>query len=422
MPNNKLIEHTKQFEKKIIKLSSNMYSAVGFAASNIHMIEGDKSLTIIDTSESTKAADNVLKEFRKISAKPIECIIYTHSHRDHISGAQIFSSNKNIKIIASSEFKSDLVDLDENKISPKKALMRRTQAQFGIGLSIQERVSLGCGPANRPMEGLGEGYIAPNHLINKNQKIDLDGVKAKLILAPGETQDHMVIWCPKEEVLFSGDNWYYSFPNLYAIRGTPYRDFQLWADSLIIMANLKPEVIAPGHTMPVFGKSKIQDVLISTSEAISHIIKHTSEGMDSDKNIDDIVDTIKLPDHIKHKPWLEEFYGKLSWSVKAYATGVLGWYDGNPTNLGNISSQKRALNIANLAGGIKNLFLEAEKSQDLQWKLELCDYLITLGEPAENLKINTMIKIAENEINATSRNSYLWEVLKLREKLKNKTI
>ena len=92
MPNNKLIEHTKQFEKKIIKLSSNMYSAVGFAASNIHMIEGDKSLTIIDTSESTKAAGNVLKEFRKISAKPIECIIYTHSHRDHISGAQILQA------------------------------------------------------------------------------------------------------------------------------------------------------------------------------------------------------------------------------------------------------------------------------------------------------------------------------------------
>ena len=54
--------------------------------------------------------------------------------------------------------------------------------------------------------------------------------------------------------------------------------------------------------------------------------------------IDDIIDTIKLPSHIKDKPWLEEFYGKLSWSVKAYATGVLGWYDGNPTNLGNISS------------------------------------------------------------------------------------
>jgi len=34
--------------------------------------------------------------------------------------------------------------------------------------------------------------------------------------------------------------------------------------------------------------------------------------------------------------------------------------------------------------------------------------LIALGEPAELLKADTMEAIAETEINATARNTYLW--------------
>ena len=141
MPNPDLLKHSKQFEKKIIQLHDGIWSAVGFAASNVHMIEGDDSLTIVDTTESTKAAENILKEFRKISQKPIGRIIYTHSHRDHISGASIFAEKPKISIIASETFKSDLIDLDTSAISPNKSLERRTLAQFGIGLESSDTVS-----------------------------------------------------------------------------------------------------------------------------------------------------------------------------------------------------------------------------------------------------------------------------------------
>ncbi len=103
-----------------------------------------------------------------------------------------------------------------------------------------------------------------------------------------------------------------------------------------------------------------------------------------------------MPEHLASKPWLKEHYGKLSWSARSYATGLLGWYDGNPTNLGTIGANERARLMENL-----------------QWKLELCDCLITLGEPAKKLKADTMRILAESEINATARNSYLWEANKL---------
>ncbi len=419
MANPALIRHNQaQFQKSVVELCPGVWTAVGYAASTQHMIEGQGTVTIVDTSESTAAAANVLAEFRKLSTKPVGRIIYTHSHRDHISGTTVFSEGLDVPILACAEFSSDLVDSDSNSessISPTKALSRRTQAQFGFGLSSDQRVSLGCGPGDRPMEGMGAGHIPPNQLIDGDTDIDLDGVRAKLIMAPGETADHMVVWLPEHEVLIPGDNWYHAFPNLYAIRGTPYRDFGAWADSLALLEQLKARVLAPGHTMPVFGADKVQEVLSSTRLAILHVMRHTADGMDAGMSMDDIAATITLPEAIADKPWLGEFYGKASWSTRAYSAGTLGWYDGNPTHLGTLSSLDRAQQMARLAGGVSALKLAAENTDDLQWRMELCDHLMALGEPVKFLKAATMEALAELEINATARNTYLWEAKRLRD-------
>jgi len=406
---------TTQFKKSVVELKPRLWTAVGYAASNQHLIEGQSSLTIIDTSESTGAANNVLAEFRKISSKPIERIIYTHSHRDHISGASVFAEGRDIPIIASSSFQSDLIDLDDSTIAPTHSLNQRTVAQFGIGLSSEERVSLGCGPGNRPTEGIGAGYLPPNTMIENNQSIDLDGINAELIMAPGETADHMVVWFPEAEVLIPGDNWYHAFPNLYAIRGTPYRDFSAWADSLALLENLNAEVLAPGHTQPVFGKDQVREVLSTTRQAIRHVMTHTAEGMNAGLSQDDIAASIRLPTNLADKPWLGEFYGKASWSARAFAAGTLGWYDGNPTHLGTLSSKQRATHIADLAGGTNKLFTVCENTTDLQWQLELCDHLLALGhDGAKRIKATALEQLAETEINATARNTYLWHAKQLR--------
>jgi|TARA_B110000908_G_scaffold34566_1_gene41403 uncharacterized sulfatase len=202
MPNKDLIAHNEaQFKKSIVQLAPQVWTAVGYAASTQHMIEGETSLTIIDTSESTGAATNVLAEFRKLSDKPVGRIIYTHSHRDHVSGDSVFAQERDVPILASDSFQSDLMDVDQSVIAPYKALGRRTVAQFGIGLSSEQRISLGCGPSERPTEGLGAGYLPPTQRIEGDTAIDLDGVTAQLIMAPGETADHMVVWLPKSKVL-----------------------------------------------------------------------------------------------------------------------------------------------------------------------------------------------------------------------------
>jgi len=312
MPHPDLISQSAQFEKQVVQLADGLWTAVGFAASNVHMIEGRTSVTIIDTTETTKAAQNIFAEFRKLTRKPVGRIILTHSHRDHISGAEVFAEGRDIPVIASHLFSSDLVGVDQNRIAPNKALMRRTKMQFGIGLAPDERISLGVGPGNRPMEGMGAGYIEPSERITQDCEMDLDGVTAQLIHAPGETHDHVVVWLPEQKVLFSGDNWYHAFPNLYAIRGTPYRDYQAWADTLGMLSELGAEVLAPGHTLPVTGKDNIVEALTTTRDAILHVMQVTTDGMNEGRSLDDICADMALPSHLADKAWLKEFYGKLT--------------------------------------------------------------------------------------------------------------
>lgn len=424
-PNPELVAQSKQFEKQVIELAPDVYGAIGFAASNVYMLIGDDGLIIIDSTETTKAAENIFAEFRKVTKKPVKTIIYTHSHRDHISGATVFAEDNNPEIIASDSFESDLVAIDSVHPKPGKALMARTKRQFGMGLSFPaERVSVGVGPGDRPMEGMGAGYIEPTVPI-KEQRSSLSryGIDLELVKAPGETPDHIVVWYKARKMLFCGDNFYSSFPMLYAIRGTAYRDFNAWVDSLDLLIEFQAETLAPGHTMPVNGADKIKAYLGDYRDAIKSLVAQTVDGMNRQLGPDELAHSVKLPVELAEKPYLKEFYGKVAWSVRAYFAGTLGWFDGNATNLARLSPRQRALNTIALAGGTDALLEAANKAateNQHQWVLELVDHLIAADEEshaAKLLKVSSLRAMADLEINAAGRNYYLLSAQEIEQSL-----
>ena len=413
-PEEKLRAHSAEFDKQVYTLAPGVHLAVGYAASNVGMIEGDDGLIIIDTTESTKAAQNILAEFRKISEKPVKTIIYTHSHRDHISGATIFAEGNDVEIIAHRSFESDLVGT-EGKPGPTKALMARTMRQFGIGLAFgSERINLGLGPGDRPMEGMGQGHIPPNLLIaGDGERLTRCGVEMVFHHAPGESADTIGVYLPGSGVLFSGDNFYASFPNLYAIRGTPYRDFELWADSLALFAGLGAEVLAPGHSKPLFGAETVADALAHYEEAIRFVTAKTAEGMNAGLTPDELVDYVTLPEHLAKLPYLQEYYGTVAWAVRAYFAGTLGWFDGNAATLAPLPPAEEAAKIAELAGGIEALTKAAQDALakgEAQWALELAGRVLRLDPDhaeARQTRIAAMRRLAAAQENACARNYLL---------------
>ena len=418
-----LVAQNAQFTKKIHKLSDNVYTAVGYAASNVHFLVGDAGIVLIDTTETTQAAENILADFRAFSDLSITTIIYTHSHRDHISGATVFAEGHDVEVIASDNFTSDLVGIDESRPAPNKALMARTKRHFGISLRPDERISVGVGPGDRPMKGMGAGYIEPTLRISEKTHMSREGFDLELVKAPGETPDHIVVWLAAQKILFSGDNFYHAFPNLYAIRGTPYRDFDAWADTMDQLMAFEPEILAPGHTQPVIGADAIRTVLTDYRDAIRHVVSRTVEGMNAGLDPVTIAADLKLPDHLASKPYLQEFYGDVGYASRAYFAGTLGWFDGNPSSLGELPPAIEADKIIALAGGADTVLSAAEAALsdgEAQWAMELADRLIFADQhkaAASKVKIQALRNVADFTVNAPTRNYYLLAARELEESL-----
>ncbi|MBW1799126.1 MAG: alkyl/aryl-sulfatase [Deltaproteobacteria bacterium] len=412
-----LKKHSEMFRKDIINIADNIYVAVGYAASNPSMIVGDDGIIIIDTTESIEAAGNALAEFRKITDKPIKAIIYTHGHRDHVSGAKVFADEgSKPEIYARSNVFNPLDPKNKKRPGYFKILGKRTVRQFGIRMlkPHTERINIGLGPAVRPIKGLGKGFVAPTKTFSGDQMdITVSGVRMELHKAAGETNDQLFVWLPEKKVLFCGDNFYQAFPNLYAIRGTKYRDFNIWANSLDKMTAFPIEHLISGHTRPISGAEEAKQALMDYRDAIRFIISKTAEGMNKGLTPDDLVEYVKLPAHLAEKYYLQEFYGSVAWSVRAYFAGTLGWFDGNPSTLFPTSPDEKAKRMAELVGGEDVLLAKMKKAAEageFQWAMELADLIIRLGthkKEATAVKANALRALADQQINACARNYYL---------------
>lgn len=203
----------------------------------------------------------------------------------------------------------------------------------------------------------------------------------------------------------AGDNYVGCFPNLYAIRGTPYRDVTVWIETLERMLTYDIEYFLPGHGPLLQTQAKIKEVIGNYKDAIESILFQTLDCMRQGMTLDETVQAVHLEDKYQSLEYLEEYYGTVEWSVKSIYNGYVGWFDGNVNQLMPVSLNVYNKTLLELIGEDKLI----EKVKNLMQKEEyqLALQLLELVDDYKDLKKECLLNRAKQMTSANARHYFI---------------
>jgi alkyl sulfatase BDS1-like metallo-beta-lactamase superfamily hydrolase len=409
--------HGAIFERRVHKVGDHVYSAVGWSGCNAIMVVGDDGVIIVDTGDNLLAAREVATEFRKITNKPVRAVIYTCFHIDHISGVKGFVTADDVKagkveVIAHDTLLRNVIN-QAGAITPILGI--RTAYNFGIFLTGADVADMnnGTGPLIRADREVS--FIPPTRTFTDTLDIVIASVAMKLVHVPSEAADEIAVFLPRSGILLSSEVIpAQHFPALHPLRGEAYRDPVDWYRSIDVLRRFQATAMVPSHGLPVIGADNVEEVLANYRDAIQYVHDQTVRQMNNGLAPDELAQAVKLPPHLlAYKPWMQEFFGSVSQSVRAIYQGYLGWFEGDPVVLAPIPRAESARRAVELMGGRERVLAAAGKAfkeGDPQWAAELATRLIRIDREdaaARQLKAASFRRLGYAQINAIWRNWYL---------------
>lgn len=359
-------------EPRIERISEHVWAAIGYDLANEILIHTPEGMVIVDPLMSPKRGEAAKRDLlASAPAGPVKAVILTHSHIDHVGGASLWTEG-NPPIWATDTFTEHFYKQYQLFLPIETIRGRR---QFGDHASLEDLPCNGIGRRTDIRAAQeGAGIRLPTHTFSGKKTLVFGGLEIQLIAAPGETHDQLVVWIPADRTLIAADNFYWTFPNLYTIRGASPRPIDGWIRSIDAMRALNPEHMVPCHTVPVHGAREIGTVLTDYRDAIQWVRDETVRLANKGYDMDTIAETVALPPHLSGLPYTTEYYGQVDWSARAVYTNNLGWFDGRPDRLYPMKVREAAVREVALMGGpekVRALADEALQAGDHRWAIHL---------------------------------------------------
>ncbi len=327
--------------------------AVVESFSHVWALDTGTGLVLVDTGHEA-FGEACMESLRRWSRDPVDLMIYTHGHVDHVGGS--------IAVMAEAEANGR----ERPGVVAHCAVedrFSRYRETAGWNLRINARQMGGAmqsdeifGPAGDSF--LGADVAAPTETHRDGMTKVVGDTTLELHHANGETDDHTWIWDPRRAAIFVGDLFIWNFPNA----GNPQKVQRFagdWAAALRAMSDKGPELLLPAHGLPIAGRERIAGVLDTTASALEYLVEETVTLMNQGATLDQILHAVRLPGRFDEVPYLVPNYDEPEFVIRNIYRLYGGWWDGDPANLHPAPKSKLGSEVASLAGGSEALATRA---------------------------------------------------------------
>jgi linear primary-alkylsulfatase len=412
----------------LFELAPGVYQLRGFDLSNMHVIEGEEGIVVVDPLISAETAAAALALYREHRGeRPVTGLLYTHSHVDHFGGSRGVLSpeearERRVPILAPAGFLQHAVS--EN-VFAGTAMARRAGYMYGALLERDADGQLGAGLGQTTSIG-SVTLLPPTHEVAATGDEEIvDGVRFEFQLTPGtEAPAEMNFLLPDRGALCIADNAAQSMHNILTPRGAPVRDPRRWAhhlDEALELFGERCEVLFGGHHWPCWGRERIVDLLEKQRDLYAYLHDQTLRLLNKGHTGPEIAELLELPPSLAREWHCREYYGSVSHNTKAIYQRYVGWFDGNPAHLWEHPPVERARRYVELMGGAEAALERARESfeaGDYRWVAEVVNHVV-FAEPqnraARELQADALEQLGYGAENATWRNFFLVGAKELRE-------
>jgi alkyl sulfatase BDS1-like metallo-beta-lactamase superfamily hydrolase len=317
-------------------VAAGCYFVSSFA--NVTAFDTDDGLVLVDTG-SFMLAEPTRARLRAITRAPVHTAVWTHGHVDHCFGVDRYErdSGRRIHVIA-------------HEAVPRR--FERYRAMHGWNTAINTRQFQTT--ADFPRE-----FRAPDQTYSHALDVTVGARRFELHHALGETDDHTWVWVPDAGVACTGDLFIWASPNC----GNPQKVQRYpreWAAALRAIDKLGPEVLCPGHGVPIWGAAAVHRALDDTASLLESLVDQVVALMNAGAPLDEVIARVKPPAALLARPYLAPIYDKPEFVVRNLYRLYGGWWDGNPAHLDPPREAALAKELAELAGGAAALAARAK--------------------------------------------------------------
>jgi glyoxylase-like metal-dependent hydrolase (beta-lactamase superfamily II) len=225
---------------------------------NLGFVIGKNGVLVINSGPSVRVATALHAAIGKITKLPVKWVVNVNSQNHNWLGNGFFKSN-GAHILAHHEADRVMRDMGEMPLDSSKALLK-------------DKIS-------------GTTLTYATEVVGDQHELTLDGITVQLLhFGPAHTPGDMVVWLPRQKIMFAGDIVFTERLLGVLNKGNSAG----WVRAFDQMAALHPQIVVPGHGHP----TGIEQARLDTHDYLTFLRKEIKEALDKGESIQDAVDRI----------------------------------------------------------------------------------------------------------------------------------